>query len=70
MSRGRWKREHELPSFPFHCYTHPITGQGSARLDASARVGAIPHRCKGGRLIVTFGEAGDTAQFRMYIDEL
>ena len=19
MSRGRWKREHELPSFPFHC---------------------------------------------------
>jgi hypothetical protein len=23
MSRGRWKREHELPSFPFHCYTNP-----------------------------------------------
>jgi hypothetical protein len=24
MSRGRWKREHELPSFPFHCYTNPF----------------------------------------------
>jgi hypothetical protein len=24
MSRGRWKREHELPSFPFHCYTNPV----------------------------------------------
>jgi transposase len=23
MSRGRWKREHELPRFPFHCYTNP-----------------------------------------------
>ena len=26
MSRGRWKREHELPSFPFHCYTNPVYG--------------------------------------------
>src|SRR5215218_9835383 len=25
MSRGRWKQEHELPSFPFHCYTNPYT---------------------------------------------
>jgi hypothetical protein len=23
MRRGTWKREHELPSFPFHCYTNP-----------------------------------------------
>jgi hypothetical protein len=26
MRRGTWKREHELPSFPFHCYTNPTYG--------------------------------------------
>ena len=24
MRRGRWKREHELPRFPFHCYTNLV----------------------------------------------
>ena len=23
MRRGTWKRKHERPSFPFHCYTNP-----------------------------------------------
>src|SRR5712671_4255286 len=23
MGRERWKREHILPRFPFHCYTNP-----------------------------------------------
>jgi hypothetical protein len=32
MSRGRWKREHELPRFPFHCYTNPRDASGETRV--------------------------------------
>src|SRR5499426_1289936 len=34
MRRGTWKRKHERPSFPFHCYTNPEVRRGlSSELD-------------------------------------
>ena len=32
MGRERWKWEHTLPRFPFHCYTNPKYYRVSTKL--------------------------------------